>query len=458
MKRVLGIAFCAALAACKGESLPRPPSTSGSAGKSAAGATAAAMMMNQAGQGPAGAGAPAPQPTAAGAKAAGAGSAAQAGLSSAGQPAPAVTHAGAPNAGAPSAGGAAAGGTGGAAGLAAASGGAGAAAAGSGTAGAGGKPALACAGKPGKQRGKLMASVMAGGQRRTFIHYASEKLDADTPVPQIIVPHGCTQSREEMFRITKYPQLADREGFVALSPEGAQNSTGPWDVGSGVCGNGVFVPGRGDDQAFVDAMIEYAAADQCIDREHIFMSGWSMGGYLSHHSGCLRDDIRAIGLHSAGTHDLGRCQGKPKPVIMHFNPDGLIDYSCGVRARDGWLKRNGCSASHQGQGRKQRVLQRLRCGRTGGVLYLRHSAQPHRGFPRGARVVRRQRARLFDRGDRKRGRARLELFQEVLSVFGRAGRLGHIQRFYGKSKVPERPPGASTRPAPANLIDLHRHH
>ena len=184
---------------------------------------------------------------------------------------------------------------------------------------------------------------MAGGQKRTFVFYAPEKLDPNKPVPLVIVPHGYTQSGEKMFAITKYPELADREGFVAVFPDGAPGSVGPWDVGDNVCGNGMLVPGSGDDQKFIDLMIAFADENQCIDHEHIFMTGWSMGGYLSNHSGCLRDDLRAIGPHSAGTHDLSGCKGKRKPVILfHFNPDGLIDYDCGVRARDGWLKQNGC--------------------------------------------------------------------------------------------------------------------
>jgi polyhydroxybutyrate depolymerase len=184
---------------------------------------------------------------------------------------------------------------------------------------------------------------MAGGRKRTFVYYAPQKLDANKPVPLVIVPHGYTQTGEAMFDITKYPMVAEREGFVAIFPDGTAG--GPWDVGSNVCGNGQFVPGSGDDQAFIDEMIKFASEDQCIDRDHVFLTGWSMGGYLSNHSGCLRNDIRAIGPHSGGTHDLSGCKAQRKPVILfHFDPDGLIDYSCGVRARDGWLERNGCSA------------------------------------------------------------------------------------------------------------------
>ena len=236
---------------------------------------------------------------------------------------------------------------------------------------AAGPGAAACAGKAGAKRGKSTQTVDVKGAKRTFVHYAPKNLDPNRPVPLVIVPHGYTQSGEEMFQITKYPAIADREGFVAVFPDGAPLSVGPWDVGSGVCGNGSFVPGSGDDQGFIDAMIAFVAADQCIDREHIFVTGWSMGGYLSHHTGCLRDDIRAIGPHSGGTHDLKSCKGRPKPVIMfHFDPDGLIDYSCGTKARDGWIARNGCQ-------RDQPDVKSVQGGR----------CEYYRGCPAGAQVA-----------------------------------------------------------------------
>ena len=204
-------------------------------------------------------------------------------------------------------------------------------------------PAKLCTGKPGKKRGKSDESVMAGG-RRTFVYYSPKDLDPNKPVPLVIVPHGYTQSGQAMFDITRYSDVADREGFVVAFPDGSPGSVGPWDVGDSVCGAGQFVPGSGDDQKFIDEMIAFAEADQCVDKEHIFLTGWSMGGYLSNHSGCLRDDIRAIGPHSAGTHDLSGCKVGPKPVIMfHFDPDGLISYDCGVKARNEWVKHNGCT-------------------------------------------------------------------------------------------------------------------
>jgi polyhydroxybutyrate depolymerase len=199
-----------------------------------------------------------------------------------------------------------------------------------------------CTGKPGKLRGKRTGSVQIGLSRRNFVYYAPKDLDPNKPVPLLIVPHGFTMSGEAMYQGTAYEKIADREGFVVFYPDG--NGTNPWNVGSGVNGWGAFVAGNGDDQRFVDEMIAYALQDQCIDEDHMFMSGFSMGGYFSNETGCLRSDIRAIGPHSGGSHDLSLCPGTKKPVILfHGDADPLIYYSVGQETRDRWVRRNGCS-------------------------------------------------------------------------------------------------------------------
>ncbi|HMI94158.1 MAG TPA: PHB depolymerase family esterase, partial [Polyangiales bacterium] len=215
--------------------------------------------------------------------------------------------------------------------------------AGSGGMGGGGTGApMACTGKPGALRGRSDQMLMAGGAARTFVYYAPSTLDKNTPAPIVIVPHGFTMNGAQMFDITKYSALADKEGFVAVFPDGI-GAPGPWNVGQGVCGLGSAVMADTDDQSFVTALIDFVEKDQCIDRAHVFMSGFSMGGYFSNETGCQRSEIRAIGPHSGGTHDLSACPQMHKPVIIfHFDSDSLIEYGCGTDARDKWVARNGC--------------------------------------------------------------------------------------------------------------------
>lgn len=221
------------------------------------------------------------------------------------------------------------------------------------TAGTGGEAAWpakvsSCQGKPGLLRGKSLQTVRAARLDRSFIYYAPVDLDPDTPAPVVIVPHGYMMTADLMFDITRYADIADREGFIVMFPNGQTGSSvlsGPWNVGNPDCASTLRVLplAYGNDQAFIDEMLRFAEADQCLDAEHVYMTGFSMGGYLTHQTGCLRPEIRAIAPHSGGTHDLSECASEHKPVlIMHFNDDGLIPYKCATQARDRWVEKNGC--------------------------------------------------------------------------------------------------------------------
>jgi polyhydroxybutyrate depolymerase len=216
---------------------------------------------------------------------------------------------------------------------------------GGGTSGAGGTTASACTGKAGQHRGKTTQMVMAGGMARSFVLFAPKTLDPNKPAPLLVVPHGFVMTGEDMFSITGYDKLADRDGFVVAYPEGEAGT--PWNVGSGICGLGAFVAAAGDDQSFMNELIKSVEADQCLDHDHIFMSGFSMGGYFSNETACVNPQFRAAGPHSGGTHDLSQCPNKHKPmIIFHFKSDALIGYECGQGARDEWVKHNGCMASN----------------------------------------------------------------------------------------------------------------
>ncbi|HMA92001.1 MAG TPA: PHB depolymerase family esterase [Polyangiaceae bacterium] len=207
--------------------------------------------------------------------------------------------------------------------------------------------ASTCAGKkPGALRGKSNQTISVGGVSRTFVQYVPPDLEPNQSTPVVFVPHGWLMSGEQMYTITNYHLIADREHFVVFYPDGQPASLGPWNVGEGACpSNLVLLPtATGNDQAFLDAMLEFIESDRCIDRKHVFMSGFSMGGYFSNETGCLRSEIAAVGPHSGGSHELSNCTSRRKPVILfHGDADGLIPASCGKEARDRWVALNGCS-------------------------------------------------------------------------------------------------------------------
>jgi len=208
-------------------------------------------------------------------------------------------------------------------------------------------------------RGLTRREVTIDGLRRTYLVYLPASVPPGQPVPLVLVHHGFTMSGQQMHEITDYAALADSEGIALAFPDGQggpESNTAPWNVGSGLCPSFFGAPptATGDDFAFLDSMKADVAEDQCLDLEHVFVTGFSMGGYFSHHVGCMRPDIRAIAPASGGTNDLSQCiTGNTPVIIFHGSSDALIPPGCndpnalpvlGVTpAADAWAQKNGCS-------------------------------------------------------------------------------------------------------------------
>jgi polyhydroxybutyrate depolymerase len=208
-------------------------------------------------------------------------------------------------------------------------------------------------------RGLTHRTMTVAGLKRTYLIYLPTALDPTTPIPFVFVHHGYTMSGQEMYAITDYSALADSEGIGVAFPDGetGPDSLGaPWNVGTDVCPSTLGPPpeATGNDFAFLDAMEADVSQDQCLDSAHIFLTGFSMGGYFAHQTGCMRPDIRAVAPHSGGTHDLSTCVSTHKPIIIfHGDSDLVIPYGCDVPdasdipsgftpSATAWAARNGC--------------------------------------------------------------------------------------------------------------------
>jgi polyhydroxybutyrate depolymerase len=208
-------------------------------------------------------------------------------------------------------------------------------------------------------RGMTKRAMTVAGLDRTYIVYLPQTLDPTRPLPLVFVFHGYTMSGQNMYDVTGYPALADAEDVALAFPDGQSGPSSlgaPWNVGQNVCPSLAGPPpnATGDDFAFVDAMKADIAQDQCLDAAHIYITGFSMGGYFSHHAGCMRPDIRAVAPHSGGTHALDQCLTNHTPIIIfHGLTDPVIPVGCddpdvtppsGVTpSASAWATKNGCA-------------------------------------------------------------------------------------------------------------------
>ena len=212
-------------------------------------------------------------------------------------------------------------------------------------------------------RGLTQRSVMIDGLRRTYTVYLPPDADPTTPLPLVTVFHGFTMSGQNMVDITHYTELADTEHIAVAFPDGQggpSSSVAPWNVGRAfdVCPSYAGAPpsATGNDFAFMDAMQLDIAQDQCVDGDHRYATGFSMGGYFAHEVGCKRPDIRAVAPAAGGTHDLTDCPSVHKPIIIfHGASDPLVPAGCddpkapAVAGHEAsaamWARHNGCATT-----------------------------------------------------------------------------------------------------------------
>jgi polyhydroxybutyrate depolymerase len=234
--------------------------------------------------------------------------------------------------------------------------------------GGGSSDAGACGTMAG-MRGKTFRTVMAGGQMRTYVAYLPTSLDGSKPAPLLYVFHGALMNGEDMYDITGFSGIADSEGVAVAFPDGqgvnsqtSATALDPWNVsdnGAAVCGYGDLANNStsGVDFDMMDAIKADLAQFQCLDASHVFVAGFSMGGYFTHHVGCDRTDVKAIAPHSGGTiASLSSCATGNVPVIIfHGLSDDVINVGCDdphspmyesfTASATLWAQKNGCQTT-----------------------------------------------------------------------------------------------------------------
>jgi poly(3-hydroxybutyrate) depolymerase len=234
------------------------------------------------------------------------------------------------------------------------------------TGGAGATSDVKCGTRSG-MRGKTMRTLTVGTDKRTYIAYLPEDADPSRAMPFVYVFHGANQTGQNLYDMTTYATLAKTERIAVVFPDGqgasSASSVGsltPWSVTDGgpVCGAGTLVSNPNPvDFAFMDAIKLDVQQDQCLDSKHVYSTGFSMGGYMTHHIACDRTDIRAAAPHSGGTlAELSTCKTGHVPIIIfHGTADPLIAANCDdpkltpdpsfVASATLWAKKNGCQTT-----------------------------------------------------------------------------------------------------------------
>jgi polyhydroxybutyrate depolymerase len=163
---------------------------------------------------------------------------------------------------------------------------------------------------------------------------------ADEPRPLVLVFHGFDGQPRRLRRWTGFGRLAQRNGFIAVFPEGhagveLRGKTGVgWDM----------YPHESRDATFVSTLLDHLERDFCVDRARVYAAGLSNGGFFANLLGCRLADRLAGIAAVAGSMPLRECApARPVAVqIIHGRRDQIVKPELAQAARDWWVRTNGC--------------------------------------------------------------------------------------------------------------------
>jgi poly(hydroxyalkanoate) depolymerase family esterase len=156
---------------------------------------------------------------------------------------------------------------------------------------------------------------------RIYKLYIPDGYQAGTPIPAVVMLHGCTQNPDDFAAGTEMNAYADQHTFFAIYPEQ------PATANANKCWNW-FEPAhqeRGSGEpALIVGMLDDVKHDYSVDSSRVYVAGISAGGAMTVIMGATYPDVFAAigvsaGLEYKAGHDLPSAllaqeQGGPDPV------------------------------------------------------------------------------------------------------------------------------------------------
>lgn len=179
-------------------------------------------------------------------------------------------------------------------------------------------------------------SSMISGVNRHYITVIPSKYDKDEPTKLVFAFHGRTNPNTELRSYLKVEEASNGDA-IFIYPLGLPEA-GPSRTWSD--------PGDKSyelrDFTLFDQLLEEFSNNYCIDLDHVYVVGYSLGAWFTNTLSCARGNvIRGIGSLGGGT-TINNCTGPVAAMVWHNPKDRLAPFYTGEQARDQILEQNGC--------------------------------------------------------------------------------------------------------------------
>jgi polyhydroxybutyrate depolymerase len=166
--------------------------------------------------------------------------------------------------------------------------------------------------------------LSVGGLER---EYTISRPAAPGPRPTVVVLHGTWQSGQIMLKTTGLEPLVDREGLVAVYPNGIATQ---WNDGRAAAA----MWGPRDDVAFLRTLVAHLVRTGVSDPQRVYVLGFSNGGMMALRMMCEATDVFAaaavIGASLPEEVAPGCKPTQPTPtLLMNGTEDPFVPYAGG---------------------------------------------------------------------------------------------------------------------------------
>lgn len=223
--------------------------------------------------------------------------------------------------------------------------------------------------QPNFQPGVSNVTISSGGRERIFTLYTPRTATSysalgppSSPAPLVMHWHGCNAHHPLMDYHTEITRVIDQaqdrtsqlQPWYAIVPLGTQEIAGDrwgWNTIDGGIHCGAY---EADDGAFAEDLLDFVAAELCVDTSRVYTAGFSTGAFLSYGIGCtMSARVAGVAANSGSVRRdfLAKCKsGEPVPVqSFHSLADPTVPYHGTLiwasqdEVDDMWRTRNGCN-------------------------------------------------------------------------------------------------------------------
>jgi polyhydroxybutyrate depolymerase len=202
------------------------------------------------------------------------------------------------------------------------------------------RPSAGCSATTLQTGRELSQTIDVNGVKRAYVLDVPESVRPKHPVPLLFDFHGFGHSAAGVWNVSGFKQLAARDGFITVYPDGLPVHL----LGRDAPGWEIFKTGGNRDLAFTARLLDHIEHTYCIDLARVFSTGFSNGAYFSYLLACRMADRFAAVAPVSGGQVPGPCNpGRAVPVLIHHGrQDEVVPVAQARAQRDGWIQRDGC--------------------------------------------------------------------------------------------------------------------